>query len=467
MNRVLQDPGYNRLKDHLIESTGLSFYTDRDEPLSKLVAERLAVLGLRNCSSYAEFLAYGETGCAEMEVLIAQLTIGETYFFRDEEQFAAIRDVILPDILARKRRSRQLLIWSAGCATGAEPYSLAILLARALGDRIRGWQINIHATDLNRGFLIQAAEGKFRPGALRSTSDAVKRECFVKDGLVWAIHPRYKQWISFHQMNLMDSDFSTSFPAGSHFDLILCRNVMIYFSREMNNRLIGQFHQALGDGGWLVPGAAESNMDNLKIFRGVNAAGTRLYQKMPLLSGPLSSGPLPGGPLPGGPLDEAQEAAPEPGSKSSLGAPAPSGESPADPLLVVPADLDGLRQLADHGDWQGAAEYGKQLLSQHGLNAEVHFYHALIFEKLGIVDEPEISLRHAIYLDRKFALAHYHLGLALKRGGQPAAAARCFGNVLKVLAGLPDVAMVTAGPGVTVTGLKELAKMHLGIPSGV
>ena len=110
MNLVFQDPGYSQLKDHLIESTGLAFYADRDEPLTTLVAERLAVLGLRSCSSYAEFLAYGETGCAEMDVLIAQLTIGETYFFRDQEQFAAIRDVILPDILARKCRSRQLLM---------------------------------------------------------------------------------------------------------------------------------------------------------------------------------------------------------------------------------------------------------------------------------------------------------------------------------------------------------------------
>jgi chemotaxis protein methyltransferase CheR len=222
--------------------------------------------------------------------------------------------------------------------------------------------------------------------------------------------------------------------------------VMIYFSREVNARLIGQFHQALGDGGWLVVGAAESNMDNLKIFSGVNAAGTRMFQKTP---------------LPGVPAEAAPQAEREPRSTSAPGAAAPLGHSRTDPPLVVPADLDGLRRLADHGDWQGAAEYGKQLLSQNGLNAEVHFYHALIFEKLGIVDEPEISLRHAIYLDRKFALAHYHLGLALKRAGQLAGAARCFGNVVKVLAGLPDVAIVTAGAGVTVTGLKELAKMHL------
>jgi chemotaxis protein methyltransferase CheR len=452
VNHVFQDPGYGQLKDQLIESTGLAFYADRDEPLTALVAERLAVLGLRNCSSYAEFLAYGETGCAEMDVLIAHLTIGETYFFRDEEQFAAIRDVILPDILARKRCSKQLMIWSAGCATGAEPYSLAILLSRGLGHQMAGWQIAIHATDLNRSFLFQAAQGKFRAGALRSTPDAVKRECFLKEGLVWAIHPRFKEWILFHQMNLMDSEFSTSFPPGTHFDLILCRNVMIYFSREVNGRLIGQFHQSLGDGGWLVVGAAESNMDNLKIFRGVNAAGARLFQKTP---------------LPSGPSEAASEAAPEPESKISPAAPAPSREFPAGPPQVVPADLDGLRQLADHGDWQGAADYGKRLLSQNGLNAEVHFYHALIFEKLGIANEPELSLRHAIYLDRKFALAHYHLGLALKRGGQTAAAERSFGNVVKVLAGLPDLAIVTAGPGVTVTGLKELAKMHLGISSGV
>ncbi len=114
--------------------------------------------------------------------------------------------------------------------------------------------------------------------------------------------------------------------------------------------------------------------------------------------------------------------------------------------------MEGLRQLADRGDWQGAAEYGQRLLTQDRLNPEIHFYQALIFENLGIADEAERSLRQAIYLDRNFALAHYHLGLALKRDRQMRAAARSFGNVLKVLAGMPDDAIVTAGPGVTATG---------------
>ncbi len=243
----------------------LGFLCGPGRTLTELIGERLADLGLRDCSSYAEFLANGETGCAEMDILIAQLTIGETYFFRDEEQFAAIRDVILPDILERKRPR-------SSCESGAPVAPPAPSLTRSrscwrgqMADRMSGWQIDIHATDLNREFSDPGGRRQIPcHGRLRSTSDAVKRECFSKEGLTWTIHPRYKQWISFQHMNLMDSEFSTPFPAGTHFDLILCRNVMIYFSPEMNRRLIGQFHQSLGDGGWLVVGAAESQPGELQ-----------------------------------------------------------------------------------------------------------------------------------------------------------------------------------------------------------
>lgn len=292
MNSVSQDPAYTRLKDHLIASTGLAFYADRDKDLSELIGRRLSELRLADCSSYAELLADRTGGQAEMDVLIAQLTIGETYFFRDPEQFAAIRDVILPDILERNKKSRQLRIWSAGCATGAEPYSLAIMLMDELADQIAGWQVGIHATDLNRSYLTQAAEGKFRAWALRSTSDKVKRECFSHDGRIWTIHPRYKQWISFHHMNLAASQFSTPLAAGTHFDLILCRNVMIYFAPEVSRRLVGQFHQSLGDQGWLGVGASEHNLENYQAFRAVNAAGAMFYQKVALPQKQLAAAPV-------------------------------------------------------------------------------------------------------------------------------------------------------------------------------
>jgi chemotaxis protein methyltransferase CheR len=439
LNRVFQDPGYSRLKDHLIASTGLAYYAKRDEPLTELIGERLSNLGLRDCSSYAALLADGARGNAEMDVLISQLTVGETYFFRDEQQYAAIREIVLPDILERKRFSKQLRIWSAGCATGAEPYSLAILLARALAGGTATWDIDIQATDLDRGSLARAAEGKFRASALRATSDDVKRYCFSHEGRVWTIHPQYKKWISFHQMNLAGSEFLTPWIAGTVFDLILCRNVMIYFAPEANRRLIGRFHQSLADKGWLVVGGSEHNHENFKSFRTVNAAEAKLYQKMAFQRGPM---------------EVTRELAPEP------------AVAPSPPARPRPDFAEGLRQLADRGDWKGAAEHAERLLAQDRLNPAIHYYQALIFDNLGTLDESERSLRQAIYLDRNFALAHYHLGLALKRDGQTRAAARSFGNVLKVLAGMPDQAIVRAGPGVTVTGLRDLAKMHLEHSSG-
>ncbi len=418
----------------------MAFYADRDKQLSALIGGRLSDLGLRDCTSYGKFLADGEMGTAEAEILIAQLTIVETYFFRDPEAFAAIRDVILPDILERKQASRQLRIWSAGCATGAEPYSLAILLMDEMAGRMDGWQIAIHATDLNRGYLTLAAEGKFRASALRSLSDEMKRACFSKEGRLWSIHPRYKQWISFQQMNLVDSEFSTPWAADTYFDLILCRNVMIYFAPEVNRRLVGRLHQALEDEGWLVVGAAEHNLENYQDFRAVTAPGTKLYQKPP--------------------ADAAQALLP---AESRL---VSTPERSVGMSACATPDVEDLRQLVDGGHWEEAAEVGQNMLAQDRLNPEIHFYQALIFENLGMADQAEQSLRHAIYLDRNFALAHYHLGLALKRDGQLRASARSFGNVLKVLAALPDEAMVTAGPGVTATGLRELAKMHLEESSG-
>jgi chemotaxis protein methyltransferase CheR len=411
--------------------TGLAFYNDRDEVLAKLIAGRLSNLGLPNCASYSRFLT-DKTGAAEMEVLISKLTIGETYFFRDEEQFTALRDLVLPDILRRNRSTRQLRIWSAGCATGAEPYSLAILLMREMACEIAGWQVEIHGTDLNQTYLARAAAGEFRAWALRSTPDAVKRECFRKQGLVWTIHPQFKRWVSFHQMNLVESRLSMPFSMGQHFDLILCRNVMIYFKPEVSRRLIGHFHQALNEEGWLVVGATEHNLVDQSSFSPVRTAGAKVYQKT---AAPVAKAGM---------------------AREQESAHTPIAE--AEPRLP---DMDALRLLADRGDWENAAEYSRKLLKEDKLNPETHFYQALILQNIGIADEPERSLRQAIYLDRNFAIAHYHLGLTLKRDGQTLAAARSFGNVLKVLVGVHDESNMAAAPGVTAVGLRGLAQMQL------
>jgi chemotaxis protein methyltransferase CheR len=123
--------------------------------------------------------------------------------------------------------------------------------------------------------------------------------------------------------------------------------------------------------------------------------------------------------------------------------------------------MDELRRLANRGDWENAVPHCDRLLAQDGLNPLVYFYHALLLEQLGLAAEAERSLRQAIYLDRNFLLAHYHLGLALAKANERGTAARCFENVLKLATGLRDEQAVEDGDGMTVAGLKQMAKTHL------
>jgi chemotaxis protein methyltransferase CheR len=440
---IQADPGYADLKNRLIASTGLAFYLDRDKELTEVIGQRLADLRLIDCTSYSSFLNDRVEGEIEMDKLIAKLTIGETSFFRDQGQFDAIRELILPDILKRNHDRKQLRIWSAGCATGAEPYSLAILLAQ-MPEQVAGWKISILATDLNRDYLARAAEGKFRAWALRSTPEAVQAECFSRNGLTWTIHPEYKRSISFRQVNLIDGDFDALRVEEGPFDLILCRNVMIYFTPEANRRIVRGFHGCLQDCGWLVVGAAEHNQQNYQAFATVSESRLTLYQKPKSIG--ISCPPL-----------EPKIHRVEPNLPRRCTPPVM--EPPAKPDRT---DMDELVQLADSGDWQGASEHCRPMLTRERLNPEFNFYRALIFENLAKVEEAERSLRQALYLDRSFALAHYHLGLVLKRAGRMSPSQRSFANVLRVLAGLPDDSALRGGRGVTAVRLKELARMQLG-----
>jgi chemotaxis protein methyltransferase CheR len=457
---VIQDPDYKALKDHLIAATGLSYYCDRNEDFGERIRTRLSELGLPDCSAYSALLDDERKGPAERDIIVARLNIGETYFFRDQEQLDAIRDVVIPEILERNQSSRQLRIWSAGCANGSEPYSLSILLERELSARLAGWQVSILATDISRPALAEAARGKYGEWALRSTSEEQKKQCFFRDGDGWTLRPEYRKGVSFAKVNLADTHAPGPLKEAGGFDLILCRNVMIYFSPELKGRLIKRFRESLANGGWLIVGAVEHDLENFKCFRAVAAPGATLYQALeppkpvnPVLVAPayprnlsasLANGPATSPPVVNSPRLEARH--------SVAAAAKPGIEHP---------DIEGLRRLANRGDWQSAVPYCHQLLALDGLNPKVHFYHALVLDHIGVAGDAERSLRHAIYLDRHFLLAHYHLGLVLTKEQKSRPAARSFENVLTLSSKMHDHEPVVDGDGVTVAGLKDLARMHL------
>ena len=454
---LLLDPDYPTLKKHLIESTGLAYYADKDGDLSARIAGRLTQLHLPNCAAYLDLLKDRQAGEAERHVVIGQLTIGETYFFRHLEQFDGLRDVVLPELIDRNQQSRTLRIWSAGCAIGAEPYSLAILLKQLFGHRLAGWDVRILGTDINQAFLARAGRGEFDERALRTTPDAIRREWFSPSGATWTIRADVKEWVSFQYHNLVEHPYPSIVHGIAALDLILCRNVLIYFDWPVIDGIIGRFHECLVDGGWLAVGHAESNPEIFRSYRTVNVPGATLYQRNGERTSTSCATAWTAPPL-------ISPAPPDlPWSPPVLPTVPGAVRVDVDQPFATPA-LEGLaevRRLADEGKWIDAGRRCEQLLERERLNPVVHFYQALIKEQMGQHLEAEAAFRKAIYLDRGALLAHYHLALLLGRTGRRENAVQSLRNVQQLLSKIDKHRQIADADGLTAEDLGRLVDLHL------
>jgi chemotaxis protein methyltransferase CheR len=445
---LVADPLFPRLKAHLVESTGLTYYADKDVDLARRVRHRLSIVGAPDCASYLDILCDPVRGASELDLLIEEVTIGETYFFRHREHFDALRDLVFPDLIERNRANRRLRIWCAGCADGPEPYSLAILLKRDMGLLLTGWDVTILGTDINRRCLARAREGKFEEWAFRSTPEELKLSCFRNEGRLWILAPEYKECVSFQYHNLVEHSFPSLVNNLCFFDLIVCRNVMIYFGVDLTQTVIRQFHDCLVPGAWLLVGPSEPNMTHFSSFGAVNAPGVTLYRK------PRPSAAADGA----GAFTSASLEPPVPVTYTDFSVP---DDRPT--IKNVPPTLADVRRHADEGAWESAARGCEQLLKTDNLNSAVHFYHALVLEQMGRRDEAGKSLRRAIYLDRQSVLAHYYLGLFLQSRGDGRQAERCFENVLDLLRSRGDSDIFADADGITVAELRKLTKTHIEI----
>ena len=453
---LCQDPWYGRLKEHLIATTGLAYYADKDDDLASRLAVRIAQHRLSGCAAYLALLAEGPQAEPERDALIETLTIGETFFFRHGELFDALRRIVIPDLVARNQATRRLRIWSAGCSVGAEAYSLSIVLRRDFAAALAGWDVTILGTDINRTFLARAREGCYEDWALRNTPEEIRRAHFVRQGSAWSIAPEYREGVSFQYHNLVAHSFPSLVNNLFAFDLILCRNVTIYFAADIVRKVVSQLHESLADGGWLAVGHAEPNTELFRAFRTVNTDGAVLYQKSGVAAGGVATPAVP-------------EAAPQAAGGTWTPPVLPDVPAISDiTRRLTPlgspagvADIAAIRALADRGDWQAADRLCHAAQLRDRLNPAVYFYHALVLEQTGRHTDAERALRQAIYVDRSFVLAHYYLALLLQKQRHFPAAARSFENVLQLLATIAPEAVFAEGDGITADELSKLTRMHL------
>ncbi len=215
-----------------------------------------------------------------IDILAKHLTIGETYFFRDKSLFEALKKDIFPKLItARYEDRKNIRIWSAGCCTGEEPYSLAILIDRMLSEW-RKWKITLLATDLNARFLKKAEEGVYTNWSFRNTPEWIIKKYFRRiDEKHFEISPSLKKMVTFSQLNLVKNDYSQLADNIYPMDMIFCRNVLMYFEPEVREQIIGRFSRLLSENGLLIFSPSESPCIRHPNLRPVQFPGVTLYKK--------------------------------------------------------------------------------------------------------------------------------------------------------------------------------------------
>jgi chemotaxis protein methyltransferase CheR len=276
---VAVDPVLRQIRDLVYKVSGIYKAEDKLYLLADGCGRRMKQLSVRTPREYWNHLTMQPKRDGELRQLLNEITIGETCLFRSQPQLDALRNVILPEIVAEasKQISKRLRIWSAGCSTGEESYTLAMSLLEESRRLLKGWTVEILATDLNDRSLEAAKAGVYGDYALRSTPDYFKRKYFsAVDGNKLQVSPEVKKLITFSRLNLQD-DSKMLFVKG--IDLIFCCNVLIYFDGASKAKVIRHFFSNLSAGGYLFLGTSESLMKLNDQFHLVHFPGTIGYWK--------------------------------------------------------------------------------------------------------------------------------------------------------------------------------------------
>ncbi|MCY7364274.1 MAG: protein-glutamate O-methyltransferase CheR, partial [Frankiaceae bacterium] len=264
---VLDDADFARLRLLLSRAAGLVFDASRRDSLGYSIRERLRATGIASVPDYLDLVS--AAGSAERQRLIDEVTIQETHFFRNPPQMRALREHVLPELLrAAAEHGRRLRVWSAGCSTGEEPYTVAMML-RELLPSTGGWDVKVLATDISEGALAAAGAAVYGPRAVQLATEAEVARFFVAraDGR-YQVRPEVRDLVELRHHNLV-----LDAPPEDSLDLVLCRNVTIYFGRDTTRALMGRLHASLRDGGYLLLGHSETLWQVSEDFRLV-ALGT-------------------------------------------------------------------------------------------------------------------------------------------------------------------------------------------------
>jgi chemotaxis protein methyltransferase CheR len=271
----LPEDVFRLLRDLISDYCGIYFDDSSKYLVERRLSRRVRIHGLDDFRDYYRFLLYDRRSEEELSDIIDILTVNETYFFREQNQLKAFIDEICVELKELRKDSMKLRVWSAGCSSGEEPYTIAMLILekpQLFGD----WDIEIVGSDINQRVLHIARKGAYRKNSFRTTDEYYLKKYFRETEDGFEINDVVKKLVNFNCLNLLDP-FKTRFVGAM--DVIFCRNVLIYFHTEAKKKLIDNFYHRLSDGGYLLLGHAESLMNVSTAFTLKHFRNDMVYQK--------------------------------------------------------------------------------------------------------------------------------------------------------------------------------------------
>ena len=389
------------------------------EALSRWTAERVSVLALAGVEDYAALLAEDSPeGQREREMLTVQFTTGETYFFRDQGQFELLAKKILPDLIERRSAERRLRIWSAGCSSGEEAYSLAMLVDE-LSPQLAGWNVLILGTDIDSKAIARARKGSYGQWSFRALDAARKQRYFRERGDEWKVDPRLRGMVTFRRGDLLREGFPDAGSELHDMDLIVCRNVFIYLEPEAVARIAAKFADTLTEGGYLMTAHSELFGHSTGCLR------TRVFPESVVFQ--KSAQPAPAAVFAPAPWQTTIpiQMTPIP-TAAGLRYALPDSDVQKKPAIeqrVVPAapppqpsaeDLEALMSLAwrdaNRGARDAAQKTCRKATAIAAFDPRPYYLLAQLAQERGEVEETKALLRKVTYLDPSFVAAYLELG---------------------------------------------------------
>ena len=450
---------------------GLHFRQSQYCDLERNLIHAANALGL-NSSPEAIFnwLSQQKITHHELEVLAHHLTVGETYFFREKLALKLLTEKLVPDILENRANhvDRKLTIWSAGCSSGEEPYSIAMAIKESFPDITRK-EVTILATDVNTKALSKAREGMYTPWSFRETPDRLKKKFFEQKGKHFLISPDIKDMVEFNQLNLATDDFTAKSGSILPIDVIFCRNVLMYFSPEAISRITQKLFDALKDDGWLITGQVELNDEYFSAFQRVLFENGIFYRKAP----PEQKQKQPLKVLKSLPaVSENRDSRQKPIVSKKIAVPRGASKkgspvthrnsSPKSQPTIQASDkaaslFESVTTLANAGNLDEAEEKMKRVLETENVEAEHFFLYATILMENNQPEQADKNLIKALYLDPAHHAARFSRTHLLKSMGRNKEAKKEMQNLMHDIEMYDDNDPLAALDGMTAGRLRQMA----------